>query len=48
MEESLCVLMEVISPAQDVLMKPNPSVLMELLNLLVQMETNQFVRMELS
>jgi len=48
MEESLCVLMEVMSLDQDVLMKPNPSVLMELLNLLVLMETNQFVRMELS
>jgi len=48
MEESLLVLMEVISPDQDVLMKPNPSVLMELLNLLVLMEINQFVRMELS
>jgi len=48
MEESLFVLMEVMSLDQDVLMKPNPSVLMELLNLLVLMETNQFVRMELS
>jgi len=48
MEESLCVLMEVMSLDQDVLMKPNPSVLMELLNLLVLMETNQFVGMELS
>jgi len=48
MEESLFVLMEVMSLGRDVLMKPNPSVLMELLNLLVLMETNQFVRMELS
>ena len=42
------MLMEAMSLGQDVLMKPNPSVLMELLNLLVLMETNQFVRMELS
>lgn len=48
MEESLSVLMEVMSHGRDVLMKPNPFVLMELLNLLVMMETNQFVRMELS
>jgi len=48
MEESLYVLMAVISQGQDVLMKPNPYVLMELLNLLVLMETNQYVRMVLS
>merc|ERR1712013_418101 len=40
------VQMEVISQGQDVLMNPNPYVLMELLNLLVLMETNQHVRME--
>lgn len=48
MEESLFVQMAVISQGQDVLMNPNPYVLMELLNLLVLMETNQYVRMELS
>jgi len=48
MGESLFVLMGVISPNQDVLTKPNPYVLMELLNLLVLMETNQYVRMVLS
>jgi len=40
--------MEVMSLGQDVLMKQTPFVLMELLSLLVLMETNQFVRMELS
>jgi len=47
MEEDQHVLMEVISPALDVQMKPNQSVLMEHLTHHVLMEINQFVQMEL-
>lgn len=48
MVEFQLVLMEVISPVQDVLMKRSLYVLMELLSLHVLIETNQFVKMEVS
>lgn len=48
MVEFQLVLMEVISPVQDVLMKQSLYVLMELLSLHVLIETNQFVKMEVS
>jgi len=48
MEESLYVQMEATSPVQNVQMKKNLHVLMELLNLHALMVTNQYVLMERS